>query len=68
VQTRIAHKGSRIERMEKHPRSELTAQTRCPFACRHFTSSTTVNSGKKTVDYLLADVGEGITECEIVKW
>jgi hypothetical protein len=24
--------------------------------------------GSKLVDYLLADVGEGITECEIIKW
>lgn len=31
-------------------------------------SSNAILHQAKTVDYLLADVGEGITECEIVKW
>ncbi|PWN31504.1 CoA-dependent acyltransferase [Meira miltonrushii] len=33
-----------------------------------FQQSTQKVDGAKIVDYLLADVGEGITECEIVKW
>ncbi|PWN88672.1 CoA-dependent acyltransferase [Acaromyces ingoldii] len=32
------------------------------------TFHTSVTTRRRTVDYLLADVGEGITECEIIKW
>lgn len=42
---------------------------------RHFSSNTIIQQKgiqkdreSQIVDYLLADVGEGITECEIVKW
>ncbi|CEH19175.1 helicase of the dead superfamily [Ceraceosorus bombacis] len=30
--------------------------------------STSTTRATRVVDYLLADVGEGITECEIIKW
>jgi hypothetical protein len=37
--------------------------------CRYMHSTALSRApNTRTVDYLLADVGEGITECEIIKW
>lgn len=45
------------------------AQSKRSFSRNAILQQTTQKAdGAKIVDYLLADVGEGITECEIVKW
>lgn len=39
-----------------------------PRSTRAFSRSAPRQQQTRTVDFLLADVGEGITECEIVEW
>lgn len=46
-----------------------TVQTKRSFSSNAICQQSTQEADNaKIVDYLLADVGEGITECEIVKW
>ncbi|CAO1612740.1 unnamed protein product [Parajaminaea phylloscopi] len=53
----------------RHPTAPAapTALARCP-PIRHLHSSRASQAATIRKPYLLADVGEGITECEVVKW